>query len=70
MKQSLEHIHHADDGRGHRKAFIDGREIPEAIYADTKRGYVVSAMLPLRVDKHKKRVLTKRTWGKVEIVFV
>lgn len=64
-----DHIHMVGDGRGLRRVYVDGREIRKVVYADTKRGIVDAYREPLKLDKHKKRVLTRRHRGKVEVVF-
>ena len=66
----VDHIHTVDDGRGPRRVFVDGREIASPIYADTKRGIVDAYAQPVRLDKHRKRILTRRYRGAVEVVTI
>jgi hypothetical protein len=40
VKTKPQWIHEPDDGRGHRKVFVDGQEVGRAIYADERRGFV------------------------------
>jgi hypothetical protein len=61
------HIHTPEDGRGNRIVRVDGHVIPYAFFADTKRGIVRAALLPLRTDKHGKRVLCHTIRGCVEV---
>jgi len=46
--QSGEHVHWADDGRGQREVFLDGKRIDCVTYCDTKAGIAVVADMPLR----------------------
>ncbi len=64
-----EYIHTIDDGRGNRDVFIDGKKIEHVMYADTKRGIVRVTHTPIKVDKYRKRVLTKTLRGRVEVAF-
>lgn len=68
--RGTEHIHLPDDGRGYRQVFVNGREEREVFYADTRKGVVVAAMRPVRVDKHRKRVLKRVIRGRVEVRFL
>ena len=62
-----DHIHTPNDGRGYREVYVDGRKVERAFFADVKRGIVDFYPLPLRADKHRKRVISKRLRGKVEV---
>ena len=62
-------VHSCDDGRGLRDVFVDGLKIDRVMYADTKRGIVRVTHSPIRLDKHRKRVLTKTLRGHVEVFF-
>lgn len=63
-----DHIHTVDDGRGQRRVFVNGREIERVFFADTKRGIVDAYREPLKLDKRKKRLLTRRYRGAVRVV--
>lgn len=62
-------IHTPDDGRGYRRVFVDGREIKQVVYADTRRGIVDANRLPLKADRWKKRAITDRFRGAVRVEF-
>ena len=64
----VEHIHTPCDGRGPRRVFVDGREIKYATYADTRRGIVDAYREPLQLGKWRKRILTERHRGRVEVI--
>jgi hypothetical protein len=61
-------VHTWDDCRGNRDVFVNGKHISSAVYADTGKGIVRYAPKPLRLDKYKKRVLTRTLRGEVEVV--
>lgn len=61
------HIHAWDDGRGLRDVFLNGAPADKCIFADTKKGKVVCYHPDLKLDKRKKRILTKTLYGKVEV---
>jgi len=62
-----EHIHTSHDGRGRRRVLVDGREVKRCIYADTRRGIADCYRYPLKIHKHRKRVITQRLRGVVEV---
>ena len=66
-----DHIHDISihDGRGKRRFYVDGKRVDDVFYADTKRGIVDHYRRPLKVDKHKKRVISERIRGKVEVMY-
>lgn len=68
MMLPQQHIHTPEDGRGHRSVFVNGREVKQAFYADTKRGIVDAYRQPLRLDKDRKRVLSRRYRGHVVVM--
>ena len=68
MKTNQPHIHTWDDGRGNRDVFVNGRLVMSAVYANTKKGIVRYHPKPLRLDKYRKRVLTRTLRGEVEVV--
>lgn len=63
----IDHIHTPDDGRGLRDIFVNGRKIDSAFYADTRRGIVRAYRDPIKLDKWRKRALTKTLHGVVEV---
>lgn len=64
-----EHIHTPDDGRGRRKVILNGKELKNVVFADTRKGKVRFVDDPPKVHKHKKRVITRTKYGTVEVVF-
>lgn len=62
-----EHIHYPGDGRGMRKVFVNGKLIDQVFYADTKKGIVDHYPQPLKVHKHRKRMISRRLRGCVEV---
>lgn len=64
-----EDIHHWDDGRGPRILYVDGKMVSSALFADVRRGLVVAARTPVRLDKYRKRILKRRIRGRVEVFF-
>ena len=63
-----QHVHTSVDGRGIRIVTLNGKIVSNVTYADTKRGIVRVARWPLRIDKHKKRVLTRTLRGEVAVM--
>ena len=61
------HIHTADDGRGPRDVFLNGKFVDLVMYADTRAGIVRVVGNPVKLDKWKKRVLTRTLRGVVEV---
>ena len=61
------HIHTADDGRGLRNVYLNGKKISSAFYADTNRGIVLAYRLPFCADKRRKRLLFNKIRGNVEV---
>lgn len=64
-------IHTPGDGRGLRKVFLNGKLIPFAFFADTIKGIVETYRKKngsFIMHKHGKRVLTKKLYGKVEVI--
>jgi hypothetical protein len=64
-----EHIHTPDDGRGNRDVFLNGRLMKQCFYVDERNGIVRYHPEPLKLDKHKKRVLSRTVRGDVTVVF-
>ena len=62
-----DHIHTPDDGRGPRDVFVDGKMVDRVFFADTKRGIIRAYKYPLRLDKWRKRALSKTMRGVVEV---
>ena len=66
-RQIPPHVHKHDDGRGPRRVLLNGREVKRVRSADEKRGVVECCHDPLRLDKHKKRILAYRRYGAVVV---
>lgn len=49
------------------KVFLNGKKLDHCIYADTKKGKVVFFPQPLKVHKHKKKVICKTRYGQVTV---
>lgn len=62
-----EHIHKAGDGRGRREVLVNGKRVDMVFYADTRRGVVRAYRAPLKLDKWRKRVLTRTLHGAVQV---
>ena len=58
--------HYVGDGRGRRKVLLDGKELDCVIGADTKRGAVLVAEVPIRVIEGE--IATVELQGVVEVV--
>ena len=64
--QTGRHVHWADDGRGQREVFLDGKRIDCVVYCDTEAGIAVVADMPLRstdgnhIDYHP-------VWGEIKV---
>ena len=69
MKHSStnEHIHTPMDGRGPRKVFVNGNEIPHVFYADTKKGIVRFSPEPIRIKKNSDYVYSRVLKGEVTV---
>lgn len=65
----IEHIHTPRDGRGPRRVLVDGREVKRCLYADTRRGIVDCYRYPLKLHKYRKRAITQRLRGVVEVLY-
>ena len=61
-------IHTVDNSPLGTKVFVNGKEIPNTYYADTKKGVVRAYREPLKADKYGKRVIEKTYRGKVEVI--
>lgn len=68
--RSSQYVHRSDDGRGIRRVFVNEVEVKLAMMADTRRGVVEVLRSPGRLDKHGKRLLTRRIYGSVRVEFV
>ena len=60
-------IHPPSDGRGARNVYVNGSVIANVVLADERRGRVVYYPTPIRLDKHRKRILTKTLRGEVVV---
>lgn len=63
-----DHIHTPDDGRGPRDVYLDGKPVRRVVYANTKKGKVRVYAEPIKLDKYRKRILTRTKRGRVEVV--
>lgn len=63
------HIHTNGDHRGPRTIFLDGVEVKQVFYADTKAGKVIYCKTPLQVDETGE-IISETRFGKVEVVFL
>jgi hypothetical protein len=61
------HIHTPRDGRGHRRVFLNGREIKRVVYADTKKGVVRIHDDPPRMHRWRKRIIERTLHGIVGV---
>ncbi|WP_439444453.1 hypothetical protein ABWU93_11400 [Xanthomonas translucens pv. translucens] len=61
------HVHVPDDGRGPRRVFVDGAEVREVVFADTRRGVVRYYPLPLKAHKQGKRLIERTRRGLVRV---
>jgi len=52
------------------EVFLNGKKVDHCIYADTKKGKVVFHPLPLKVHKHKKKVIGKTRYGQVTVEYL
>lgn len=48
---------------------VNGKVHDKVTYVDTSKGFIDKCRWPIKLDKYRKRVLTKRVRGKVEVVF-
>jgi hypothetical protein len=53
-----------------KRAFVNGKAINYAFYADTKRGFVRHYDDPPKMHKHGKRLITRTTYGVVTVEFL
>lgn len=65
-----DHIHTPDDGRGLRRVFLDGKALPNCVYADTKEGLVEYTDDPPKLNDAKDAVVTHRAQGEVRVEFI
>ena len=50
------------------EVFVNGRRIDEVFYINRKKGLVRAYVVPRKVHKHKKRLLTKTFYGEIELI--
>ncbi|HEY7885457.1 MAG TPA: hypothetical protein VIC08_10965 [Cellvibrionaceae bacterium] len=71
---NTEHIHTPDDGRGFRRVFCNGKEVPDCNYADTRKGKAVFLVRGddgnFKLDRWRKCVIEKTVYGKIEVEFI
>lgn len=61
--------HYAGDGRAPRDVFLNGKKLKGVLCADENRGVVKVVQYPIRLDKYRKRVLSKILRGSVRVEF-
>lgn len=61
--------HKGDDGLGARFVFLNGLKIDNVVRANESKGVVIVTDSPVRLDKHRKRVLVHRLRGNVRVEF-
>lgn len=49
------------------KVYLNGRIVETAIYADDKKGKVVFYRKPIKLNKYRKRILSKTMYGHVVV---
>lgn len=64
----LDSFHHFNDGRGKRRVYVNGNEIERVIWCDTALGIAVFCPLPLRTNRRRDQVYTRRLRGTVTVV--
>lgn len=62
-----DHFHHPGDGRGRRRVFVNGNEVPRAIWADIKRGLVCYTPVPMRLMRNRRELYTRLLRGQVTV---
>lgn len=60
-------VHVCGDGRGLRRVLLNGVEMENVLYADTRRGIIRYFPRPLKIDKYRKRIIQRTKHGKVEV---
>lgn len=68
LPQTPEHIHTPTDGRGPRRALLDGVVVPRVVYADTELGIVKFHDDPPRLNAARTGVVEHVAYGRVEVV--
>ena len=68
MKINPPHIHEAHDGRPPRDVYLNSKLIKQCFYADERKGIVRQFRQPLKLDKYRKRVLSRTLRGDVVVV--
>ena len=61
------HIHTPDDGRGFRDTFVNGELVGGVVYADEKKGFVRVVTNPIKYNKLRRHVITKKIKGEVVV---
>jgi|GEM_PF-1407445 len=65
--QACDHIHTPDDGRGLRRVFIDGVEVKDVSYVDTRLGLAIVARQPLRTYPGTDCIDEDPVWGDIRV---
>jgi hypothetical protein len=63
-------IHEVGDGLGLRRVYVNDKPIKNVLYADTLKGVVRCYREPLKLDKYRKRALTRTLHGNVRVEFI
>jgi hypothetical protein len=62
-----ESFHHYNDGRGKRRVYVNGNEVERVIWCDTAQGIVVFCPYPVRVNRKRDVVYSRRLRGAVTV---
>jgi hypothetical protein len=60
-------IHTPNDGKGSRRVLVNGKEVRRCFFADTHRGIADCYRHPIKLNKWKKRALSRRMRGVVVV---
>lgn len=66
-KRDKSHIHQVGDGRGYRSVYVNGGYIPRAVYANERKGVVISHRFPRRFNRKTGEFQRRHHRGKVTI---
>ena len=61
--------HQADDNLGPRRVMLDGKEVTHVVRCNPRLGIIDAMVLPIRLDKRRKKVRTRRLHGTVQVDF-
>lgn len=63
-------FHSASDGRGIRRAFINGIPIKNVKWANEEQGLICYMPLPVKINKRKGEIYTRLLRGTVRVEYV